>query len=176
MDMKTAKTLAGVGLILTLLGSIPAAGWLLGLIGLILFLVAVNNIAKIVEDQNVFTYFLIPTILWFVALVVISVTLMSSFGLIMMGRFFSAGASTIGGFIAVVVLGIISLVYRVKAYRLLAERLNVPIFNTAASLYKWGAILLIILVGMILMLVGDILAIVGFFTAPDQPKKSENVG
>jgi len=47
--------------------------------------------------------------------------------------------------------------------------LKVSIFNTAASFYKWGAILLVVFgIGFILMFVGDILAIVGFFSKPSE--------
>ncbi|ABQ47131.1 MULTISPECIES: DUF996 domain-containing protein [Thermotoga] len=56
-----------------------------------------------------------------------------------------------------------------KAYRMLAESLKISVFNTTASFYKWGAILLVVFgVGFILMFVGDILAIVGFFSKPSE--------
>jgi len=75
----------------------------------------------------------------------------------------------LAGFVTIVVLGIIALVYKVKAYRMLAESLKISVFNTTASFYKWGAILLVVFgVGFILMFVGDILAIVGFFSKPSE--------
>ncbi len=172
MDMRTARMLAGVGLILGLLGFVPGAGWVLSLVGLILFLVGINNIARIVGDQNVFSLFLIPVILWFVSVVIVSVAVGGSVFMIFSGRVFSAGATVILGTITAVVLAIVAAVYYVKAYRLLAERLSMPIFNTVATLYKWGAILLIVVVGAVLIFIADILAIVGFFTMAEQSRST----
>ncbi len=174
MDLKTAKIIAGVGLVLGLLGFIPGAGWALGLVSLILFLVGISNISKIVGDPNVFSFFLIPVILWFISIGILPLVLGGSVFMILGGRIFSAGATVIAGTIVILALAIVAAVYYVKAYRLLAERLSVPVFNTVATLYKWGAILFVILVGAILIFVGNILAIVGFFTMPDQLQKTNN--
>ncbi|PLV55733.1 DUF996 domain-containing protein [Thermotoga sp. SG1] len=163
MNLSTAKTLAGIGMILEILGAIPMVGWIFSLVGLILFLIGIYNISQMVNEKRIFNYLLIPAVLLLIVSVVFSVAL---FGAIFAGGLFAGGVA-IAGFVTVIVLGIIALVYRVKAYRILAETLKVPIFNTAASFYKWGAILLVVFgVGFILMFVGDILAIVGFFSNP----------
>lgn len=65
---------------------------------------------------------------------------------------------------------IISLIFYVRAYRLLAQVTNMNIFNTVANLYKWGAILLIVFgIGAILMFAGVIVAMVGFFSIEERP-------
>ncbi|AJG41186.1 hypothetical protein TRQ7_06935 [Thermotoga sp. RQ7] len=165
MDLSTAKTLAGIGMVLELLGAIPAVGWIFSLVGLILFLIGIYNISQITKEKRIFNYLLIPAVLLLIVSVVFSVALFSA---IFTAELFASGIAA-AGFVTVVVLGIIALVYKVKAYRILAETLKVPIFNTAASFYKWGAILLVVFgIGFILMFVGDILAIVGFFSKPSE--------
>lgn len=165
MDFSTAKTLAGIGMVLELLGAVPAVGWIFSLVGLILFLIGIYNISQITKEKRIFNYLLIPAVLLLIVSVVFSVAL---FGAIFTGGLFAGGVA-VAGFVTVVVLGIIALVYKVKAYRILAETLKVSIFNTAASFYKWGAILLVVFgIGFILMFVGDILAIVGFFSKPSE--------
>jgi len=165
MDISTAKTLAGIGIIFELLGAIPAVGWIFSLVGLILFLTGVYNISQMVNEKRIFNYLLIPAVLLLIVSVVFSVALFSA---ILTAGLFASGVAA-AGFVAIVVLGIVALVYKAKAYRILAETLKVPIFNTAASFYKWGAILLVVFgIGFILMFVGDILAIVGFFSKPSE--------
>jgi uncharacterized membrane protein len=176
MDFSTAKTLAGIGMVLELLGAVPAVGWIFSLVGLILFLIGIYNISQITKEKRIFNYLLIPAVLLLIVSVVFSVALsvvsvvfsVALFGAIFTGGLFAGGVA-VAGFVTVVVLGIIALVYKVKAYRILAETLKVSIFNTAASFYKWGAILLVVFgIGFILMFVGDILAIVGFFSKPSE--------
>jgi len=54
----------------------------------------------------------------------------------------------------------------VKTYHLLAVRVNT--FNTAASLYKWSAVLVIVFIGVILWFIAKIVAIVAFFTLKER--------
>ncbi|MBZ4661663.1 MAG: hypothetical protein JG779_817 [Thermotoga sp.] len=165
MNLSTAKTLAGVGMIFKLFGAVPVVGWIFSLVGLILFLIGIYNISQQVGERRIFNYLLIPAVLLLIVSVIFSVSLVAS---LFAGGLF-AGGVTLAGFVTIVALGIIALVYKVKAYRMLAESLKISVFNTAASFYKWGAILLVVFgVGFILMFVGDILAIVGFFSKPSE--------
>ncbi|KHC92408.1 hypothetical protein Mc24_03258 [Thermotoga sp. Mc24] len=165
MNLSTAKTLAGVGMIFELFGAVPVVGWIFSLVGLILFLIGIYNISQQVGERRIFNYLLIPAVLLLIVSVIFSVSLVAS---LFAGGLF-AGGVTLVSFITIIVLGIIALVYKVKAYRMLAESLKISVFNTAASFYKWGAILLVVFgVGFILMFVGDILTIVGFFSNPSE--------
>lgn len=133
--------------------------------GLILFLIGIYNISQQVGERRIFNYLLIPAVLLLIVSVIFSVSLVAS---LFAGGLF-AGGVTLAGFVTIVVLGIIALVYKVKAYRMIAESLKISVFNTAASFYKWGAILLVVFgMGFILMFVGDILTIVGFFSKPSE--------
>ncbi|PLV60329.1 DUF996 domain-containing protein [Thermotoga sp. KOL6] len=163
MNLSTAKIMAGVGLILGFFGAIPAVGWIFSLIGTIFFLMGIYNISQITGERRIFNFLLIPAILLLIASFVYGVFLAAA---LFVGGIFASGVALFG-FLVIVVLGIVALVYKVKAYRLLAEVLKVPIFNIAASFYKWGAILMIVFgVGLILMFIGDILALIGFFSVP----------
>ncbi|MCD6551405.1 DUF996 domain-containing protein [Thermotoga sp.] len=165
MDLSTAKMLAGIGMILKLLGVFPTVGWIFSLVGLILFLIGIYNISQMTNEKRIFNYLLIPAVLLLIVSVIFSVVL---FGALLTRGLFAGGVA-VAGFVTIVVLGIVALVYKMKAYRMLAEVLKVPIFNTAASFYKWGAILLVVFgIGFVLMFVGDILAIVGFFSKPSE--------
>lgn len=140
-------------------------GWIFSLVGLILFLIGIYNISQQVGERRIFNYLLIPAVLLLIVSVIFSVSLVAS---LFAGGLF-AGGVTLAGFVTIVVLGIIALVYKVKAYRMIAESLKISVFNTAASFYKWGAILLVVFgMGFILMFVGDILTIVGFFSKPSE--------
>ncbi len=168
--MKQAGILAGVGLIFAyLLGLLPAVGWIFSFLGVILFLVGVYRISRIANDERIFRYFLLPMILSFVALVVAFFGLMGAALSALTLDVFALGASFVVLLIVVLILLIVSLVSYVKAYRLLAEVTGVSIFNTVATLYKWGAILLVVFgIGAILMIVGSIIAVVGFFSIEEK--------
>jgi len=173
--LRQAGILAGVGLIFAyfayLLVLIPKVGWVLSLVGVILFLVGVYRISRIANDKRIFRYFLLHLMLSFVALVV---------------AFLAVVAFLI---VVSLILLILSLVPSVKAYRLLAEVTGVGLFNTVATLYKWGAILvtgvglfdtvatlykwraillIVFGIGVILMIVGSIIAVVGFFSIKEK--------
>lgn len=172
--MKQAGVLAGLGLLFSyILGMIPAAGWVFSLVGLILFLVGVHKISQLTGQKEIFQLFLLPVILGFVGVTISSITLIGSMvGMMARGSFnpFSLGIVAIFLAVLALVFLIISLIFYVRAYRLLAQVTNMNIFNTAASLYKWGAILLIVFgIGAILMFAGVIVAMVGFFSIEERP-------
>ena len=68
------------------------------------------------------------------------------------------------------VSGIIWGIFNLKAFRITAVHLKMDLFQKAATFYKWGAILSIVLAGFILLLIADTIAMVGFFTIPDESK------
>lgn len=124
------------------------------------------------NQREIFNLFLLPVILGFVGITIASIMVIGAVMRTMMTGGFgiaSLGVTTILVMVVSVVLLIISLISYVKAYRLLAQVTNMNIFNTVASLYKWGAILLIVFgVGAILMFAGVIVAMVGFFSMEER--------
>lgn len=69
-SLSTARTFGGVGSILVLLFVVPGIGAILSVIGWILILIAVDNIAGAVGDRKIFTDTLIAAILAIVGIVV----------------------------------------------------------------------------------------------------------
>ncbi|MEM2270585.1 MAG: DUF996 domain-containing protein, partial [Nitrososphaerota archaeon] len=62
-SLSQAKAMGGVGSILVLLSFVPSVGFVLGLVGLVLVLIAVKQISDAVNDREIFNNVLIAVIL-----------------------------------------------------------------------------------------------------------------
>jgi uncharacterized membrane protein len=94
--------------------------------------------------------------------------------IIFTGAAFSAvtfSASAIAGVIVGLAIAwialIVSAIFIRRSYDTMAAKLNVGTFKTAGTLYFIGAILTIILVGLIILFIAAIVQIVAFFAIPD---------
>ncbi|ABQ47132.1 MULTISPECIES: DUF996 domain-containing protein [Thermotoga] len=90
MNLSTAKTLAGVGMIFKLFGAVPVVGWIFSLVGLILFLIGIYNISQQVGERRIFNYLLIPAVLLLIVSVIFSVSLVAS---LFAGGLFAGGVT-----------------------------------------------------------------------------------
>ena len=54
VNFEYAKTLAGEGSILLLLSLVPYAGWILGIIGVVLFLKGVRELSNYYQDKEIY--------------------------------------------------------------------------------------------------------------------------
>ena len=171
-----AKTYGGVGSILVLLAFIPTVGWILSIIGFILTLLAVKYISDDLHDRTIFNNMIIAVALSILAFIVVGVVAAASFfSFIGIGTAVGATTPGLGAFIASVVIAlaigwillIISSYFLRKTYNTISTRLNVGMFRTAALIYFIGAILTIILIGLLLILIAQILFIIAFFSIPD---------
>jgi uncharacterized membrane protein len=87
------------------------------------------------------------------------------------GTHVGLGALIVGVLISFAVLWVFllgSAFFLRRSYDRLATRLNTNMFRTAALLYLIGAVLTIILVGLVLVWVASILQMIAFFQVPDQ--------
>lgn len=182
-SLSQAKTLGGVGSILVLLSAVPTVGWVLGIIGFVMTLIAVKNISDTLQDRPIFSNFLIAVILGIVGLaiggIIVAGTIFRFIGLgaITTGTVPSTLPSNIVGLVAGLIVGlavvwivlIVSSYFMRKSYNEIGSRLNVGMFKTAALLYFIGAILVIVVIGFLLILVAQILFIVAFFSIPESP-------
>jgi len=186
-QLSQAKTLGGVGSILMLLSAAPALGWVLGIAGAIMVLIAIKYVSEIVQDRPIFTNMIVAMVLAIVGLVVgaavILGTVLATIGLGAFARTFP-GFSTppaiqTGGLVGLIagaltglaiiwVLLIVSAIFLRRSYESMAKKLGVGLFGTAGLLYLIGAALSVVLVGFLLVLVALILNIVAFFSIPDQ--------
>ena len=80
-SLSQAKTFGGVGSVLVLLTPIPYAGWVIGIAGFVLTLLAIKNISDFYQDDSIFNNMLISVVLAIVGVVI--------GGLVVIGAIFS---------------------------------------------------------------------------------------
>lgn len=180
-SLSQAKTIGAVGSILVLLTAVPTAGSLLGIIGFIMMLLAIRDIAQIVGDRSIFSNMLVAVGLAVVAIVVGALVVVGSVlrfvGLksLSLGPNFNASSVPTGDWIGLVgsiliglavvwVIMLVSAVYVRRTYRSMASKLGVANFETAGLLYLIGAATTIILIGFVLLLVAQVMVVVAFFS------------
>jgi len=187
-----AKTMGGVGSILVLLSFVPYIGFILGLAGLVMVLLAVKQISEVVKDREIFNNVLMTVILQIVGSAISVFVVIGSFfafvgSQVMMAPFgpsfdgfggpgiLGAGAvmavlgSLLAGLIAMWIVLIIAARFLRKGYEGIADKTGTETFRSVGRWYYYGAWLAIVLVGFILILVAAILQIVAFFSLPESP-------
>jgi uncharacterized membrane protein len=187
--LSQAKVLGGIGSILMLLLPVPAAGWFIAFVGLILVLIAVKYIADEIKDHSIFNNFLLT----FITVIVGAVVAVFFFII----SFFSYGAgidwtkfqnvtsapqfyemmqtkgvmpfftSIIAGLLVLWITLIIAAYFLRKSYNKIASDTHTSMFHTAGLLYLIGAVTAIVLVGFIIIFIALILQIVAFFSMPE---------
>lgn len=180
-NLSQAKTLGGIGSILTLLLLVPGnIGAVLVIVGWILILVAVKRIADEAHDSSIFNNALIAAILAILGIIVFVVIIAAAFlSLIGLGGLSSAGtttppASVIGAILSVLaglavawIIGVVGSFFLWRSFKGVGDRSRVNLFKTAGLVYFIGSILTIILVGFIVIFIAQILFVAAFFSLPD---------
>ncbi|MGE5532841.1 MAG: DUF996 domain-containing protein [Bacillota bacterium] len=139
----------------------------LGLIGLILFLVAMHRLSNYYNEPSIFKKVLYATILSIILGILISIYefafVFSSFNSFPTSTPPSFPFLTILGLLGIgVVLGIINSVLYMQAFNKLAEKSGVDNFKTAGLLYLIGTLLTIMLIGGLIVWIAWIFAAMGF--------------
>jgi uncharacterized membrane protein len=184
--LHSAKLMGGIGSILMLLAFIPVAGFIIGLVGLILVLVAVKYLGDELRDHDVFTNYLLSFIMVIVAVVAFVVVLIftvftaAGFNLTNIqdptfwsNRFMNTSnilsfvGSLILSFLILWIIMIISAFFLNKSFNRIASGTGTHLFHTAGLLYLIGAATIIIFVGVIIIFVAFIIQIIAFFSLPD---------
>ena len=153
---------------------------IIGFIGIILFLVAMNSLSQYYSEPGIFKnalYGFLTNIIGVAALIVIAFTLV--FTTIVSSATSStsgfSGAAFISVFLGVIVaalvISIVSAVFYMRAFNKLGEKSGVHSFNTAGLLYLIGTALTIVLVGSLLAWIAWIFALSGFNSL--KPKTAE---
>jgi uncharacterized membrane protein len=187
-SLSEAKTLGGIGSILALLSGLLfwlpySSGIVVLIIGLVLMLIAVKNIADLVGDQAIFSSMLYSVILAIIGPIIAAVVLFAAAAsFISTFRGFTPGMTMLpSGFLAaigfVILAGVvlyvcilISTIFLKRSYDAISLKLRVDIFRTTGLLFLIGAATLIVLVGVVILFIAAILQIVAFFSIPDQPQ------
>jgi len=179
MSFESGKTMAEIGALLLF---IPLP--FLGIVGLILLLLGLKDLADYYKDNNIFQDALYAVIFGIIGTVVAAIFLISFLyggafiGMASPGSFLGLAIGALVGFALVLfVFYILMAWYFKKALDALADKTGEGMFRTAGTLLLIGAILTIIFVGLIIIFIAWILATVGFFSikataAPPPPPPS----
>lgn len=179
--MSGAKAMGGIGSILVILTAIPGFGFILGIVGFILILIAIKIISDQVKDRRIFSDMMISVLLSIVAIAVAGVTIVVSlYKLLGLGSFaggtFTPGANVQPGdwvgfvitiipfLLAIWVLFIISAIFIRRSLDSTGQRVGVGLFGTTGLIYLIGAATVIIGIGILLIFVAEILLAVSFFS------------
>jgi uncharacterized membrane protein len=184
VNISTQKMLGGIGSILIdigwVLSWVPGMGVLLnivGLAGLVLWLISLYQLSNMLKKSDIFRKALIGFILQIVGLVMAVL-----FG-VTVGAILGAALSSpredgidailgfvfIIGFIVAYPFNVIGSYFYKQAYDILAQATAQNLFKTAGLLIFIGAITTILFgLGLLLMFVGYIVLAVAFFTAPNE--------
>ncbi|MEM4970760.1 MAG: DUF996 domain-containing protein [Sulfolobales archaeon] len=200
-----AKVYGGVGSILVLLAIVPYVGFILALIGLVFILIALKYISDEVGEPKIFRYALYSFIAGVVGAVILAFIVLSAIigffairpsspitiigpttpplppqhgmqqGWIFQNGFIGFIIAILGALIAIWVSQIISAIFLKTSYDAIAKHLGVGLFSTVAILYVVGAVLTIILIGLLITFVALIIQIVAFFSIPEtRPQKPQS--
>lgn len=180
-SLAQARTLGGVGAILLLFTAIPSVGWILGIAGFVMTLVAINYISQSLGDRSIYSNMMVSVILAIGAIAVGTVTVIGTvFRVLGMGNFVGpnfvvAPNIGVGDWVALagaVILGLVvvwglliaSAVFLRRSFNTISSKLNIGMFGTAGLLYLIGAATAIIGIGFLLLVVAEILLAVAFFS------------
>ncbi len=167
-------------------------GTLIAIVGWVLVLIAVKNIADVVGDASIFKNMLVAVILAIVGIAVgVLVVLATVLHFARLNGFDTSGLAAlqdlnrtsftsghvtgIGGLVVGALVGLVliwafllpSAVFLRRGFTKIASRLNVKMFATAALVYLVGAALTIVVIGLAVLFLADLLMVVAFFSMPD---------
>jgi len=173
MSMEQGKSLAGIGALLLVIGTFVP---FLSIVGFILMMIGLKNLADHYNEKGIFNNALYGIIFGIVgaaaaAVIIIAVVFGGSF----LGFTFAPSGDITGNFMALFggiaialvvafIFYILMAIYLRKSFNALANKTGINMFRTAGLLLLIGAILTIILIGLILIFVAWILLTVGFFS------------
>jgi uncharacterized membrane protein len=166
--LKDAKELGGVGSILVLLSFVPIVGFVLGIAGLILILMASKHISDAVNEREIFENVLIAVILLIFS-EIIALAWFNPFMMIASVASFAFLGILIVGLIVLWVILVVASWFLRKGFVRIAARTGTATFDRVGRWYFYGALLVIVLVGFIIILIAEILQIVAFFSLPESP-------
>jgi uncharacterized membrane protein len=172
----SSKTMAAVGALLLFLSFIPV----MGIIGIILLFIGLKGLSEYYKDPTIYGHAFKGLIFGIIGLIAAS-----AFSIIFSVSFFSIAPTTggilaaIGALAVVIVTIVIAFIFLLlmamnlrRAFNILAERSGENGFRTAGTLLWVGAILTIIIVGLVLIWIAFLILAIAFFSmklAPTQP-------
>ncbi len=176
VNFEYAKTLCGEGSILLLLSLAPYVGWVLGIVGIVLLLRGMRELSNYYQDDHLYRdtwkgvkYLIIAIVAAAVATAAALIGVYSATGFVT-GHFtltvtFGVSALvSLAGLVSAFVFYILAASELRRTFKSLAQKTGEASFATAGTLLWVGALLTIIVVGLLLIFVAWIFATIGFFT------------
>lgn len=189
MSFETSKLLGEIGALFMVVSPFGGSvGTALGLVGLVLLLVAFNDLADYYMDRSIFNHLLRGIVIFLVGVVIAAAVIsiaaagaLTTLGLSMsnwmdpsawqsidwnnvnfnaLAPFFAA---MIGALIVLFALTVVGAFYIRRSFIAVAGRSGVGMFATAGLVLLVGAVLTIILIGFLLLWIAMILLAIAFF-------------
>lgn len=174
MDLKNAKLLGGIGAILMFGVLFKKFGTFLTIVGVILTLIALKDLADKFKRSEIFSNYLIAFILHIVISILFIVGSIASLFALGLTLLFSFRLSVHLGAGFIILLVVLYALYAVSGYFVkksfdeVSDATKVTHFRTAGLLLFIGAVLLIVFgLGALIALIGYVFEIVAFFSLPD---------
>jgi uncharacterized membrane protein len=183
-SLSNAKTLGGIGSILVLLTAFPAVGWVLGIVGFVMILVAVKYVSEDLKEKGIFNNMITAVALSIAGILVASLVVVTTVLSAIANSYFTstftpsasittsqwiAFGTAIGlGLFGAWIFLLASSVFLRRSYNAIGSRLNVNVFNTAGLLYLIGAATAVVGVGFIILFVAEIVTAAAFFSLPER--------
>ena len=158
------------------LGLVPYVGWVLGIIGVILLLRGLKELANYYQDNQIYEnsltgvkFYIVALIAAAVAITAIVIGVGTATGFKFNSSFtltagFGIGlAIFFGGIIIAFIFYVLAAIHLRQTFNTLAQKTGEHSFATTSTLLWWGSILTIIGVGLILIFIAWIFAVIGFF-------------
>jgi uncharacterized membrane protein len=187
VSLEYSKTLAGEGSILLLLGLVPYAGWILGIIGVILLLRGLKELSNYYQDEEIYKnaltgvkFYIVALVAAGVAIAALTIGIGSATGFTFKTGFVPTAGFGVGlvtffaGLIVAFVFYVLATSHLRRTFNTLAQKSGEASFATAGKLLWWGAILTIVLVGLVLIFIAWIFVTIGFFTMKPQHQQQYN--
>jgi uncharacterized membrane protein len=179
IDLKNVKIYGGIGVIITLLGGLRRIGPLLRIAGLILILIALYELAQRLKEEKIFRQYLIGIIINIVG-TGFAITLALINGAWSIAKMILFGGYTsyydIFSEISFALIFFVLLLYAItilstyfyrESLKSITAKTTIKTFALAGDFLFYGAIGIIVILGIFAMFVGWILLAVAFFNLPD---------
>jgi uncharacterized membrane protein len=189
-----ARTLGGIGAILTLLGILPYyAGTALVIIGWIMILIATRHISEAFQERSIYSNATVSVVLAIIGSVLVAFVFHGISAVVSTGPsltssdLFAVIGAIILGLFALWILAIIGSYFLWQSFKTLGIKLDLlgektrispyvaGLFRDGALIYFIGAILTIILVGFLMLVIAQILFVVAFFSLPQKSPATSGV-
>jgi len=179
IELKNVKIYGGIGVILTLLGGLRRIGPLLRIAGLILLLIALYELAQRLKEEKIFRQYLTGIIInivgtgfaitlaaingaWSIAKMILFGGYMSYYDI-----FSEISFALIFFVLLLYAITILSTYFYRESLKSITAKTMIKTFALAGDFLFYGAIGIIVILGIFAMFVGWILLAVAFFNLPD---------